>query len=242
MNTFVDGVRDAVHLIATGDPELMRTLRSTLRISLESTMLATLGGVPLGCLAALGTRRRHRALRTSVNAGLRLPPVMVGVLLWLLLWPDSRWGAAPLAGLGWIYTPSAAVLAQTLLALPLIAALVAGGIEQVPRALLAQARALGAGRLAVAGLALREARPAVIGAVLAGFGTAISTVGALLVVGSQLSELTLATAALTHWNVGGADARAVADGLILLGLFALVTAAATTLQHRRTPWTTTAAR
>lgn len=237
MSALGDGVGDAVHLLVTADPTLLRTLRHTLQIGAEATLIAGLIGIPLGCVAALGGQRRHRVLRTALGAGLRLPPVVVGLVLWLLMWPDSRWGGGPLAGLHWIYTFKAIVLAQTLLAIPLVAALVATGIEQVPRTLLDQSRALGAGRLAVAVLALREARPAVIGALLAGFGTAVATVGAILVVGTTLGDATLATAALGAWNAGGADAQAVASGLVLLALFAVVAAAATFLQHRRTAWT-----
>ncbi|MFT4036238.1 MAG: ABC transporter permease [Patulibacter sp.] len=236
MSALLDGARGAAELVACGDPALRRTLGSTLRIAGEATAIAALLGVPLGCVAALAQGRRWRWLRALLDAGLRVPPVLVGQLLWLLLWPDSRWGAGPLAGLQWLYTINAAILAQTLLALPLIAALVAGGIERVPMTLLAQARALGAGTPAVAVLALREARIAVVAALLAGFGTAVATVGALLVVGRDLGELTLATAALSAWNMGAADAHAVAYGLLLLALFTIVAAAASLLQHRRRTW------
>ncbi|MEH3053487.1 MAG: ABC transporter permease subunit [Patulibacter minatonensis] len=167
---------------------------------------------------------------------MRLPPVAVGQLLWLLLWPDSRWGGGPLGGLDWLYRTPAVVLAQTVLALPLVAALVAGGIDAVPRPLLAQARALGAGRRGIAALALREARPAVIGAVLAGFGTAVATVGAILIVGGDAGELTLATAALSDWTAYGLSRTSVASGTLLLGLFTVVAALATTFQHRQGPW------
>ncbi|MBO9532950.1 MAG: ABC transporter permease [Solirubrobacteraceae bacterium] len=237
MSALVDGLRDGIHLVVTGDPQLYDTIGNTLSIAGRSTLIATLLGVPLGCWAALGGGRSHRWVRLVLAAGLRLPPVAVGLVLWLLMWPDSRWGGGPLAGLGWIYTTNAIVLAQTVLALPLVAALVAGGVEAVPGGLIQQARALGARPLAIAALAMREARPAVIGAILAGFGTSIAVVGAILVVGSGLSDATLATAALASWNAGGADAHAVANGLVLLALFVLVAAGATSLQHRRTAWT-----
>ena len=114
------------------------TLR-TLRVALEATLIAALVGVPLGCLLGLGEFRGRRTALAFTNAGLRFPPVALGLILWLLLWPDSIWGGGPLSGLHWIYTERAVVLAQTLLALPVIAALTAAAVQSVSSPLLTQA-------------------------------------------------------------------------------------------------------
>lgn len=218
------------------DADLLAIALRTLRVGFESTALATLLGIPLGCALGLGRFRGRTLLLGTANAGIRTPPVALGVLLWLLLWPDSRWGGGLLSGLGWIYTTSAVILAQTLLVLPIVIALTAAAVQRVPDALLEQARAFGATWTRLALLALREARVGVTAALIAALGTAISSVGAILVVGSSLGSATLATAALSEWNAGGSDARSVAYGSVLLGMFLVLAAAMTTLQHRRGGW------
>lgn len=236
MATFLDGVHEALRLILSGDDEVVSITLRTLRVAFEATAIAVAVGLPLG--AALGLRRfRGRGAALGlVNAGLRLPPVALGQVLWLLLWPDSRWGGGPLAGLDWIYTLNAVILAQTLLAIPIVAALTSAAVQGVRPELLDQAQALGAPRWRRTALALREARTGIVAGVIAALGTAISTVGAIIIVGSSVGSLTLATAALTAWNAGGDDARAVAYGLLLLGLFLVVAAVLTALQDQRRSW------
>jgi tungstate transport system permease protein len=222
------------------DSVLVITLR-TLRIGFESTAIAALLGLPLGCLLGLGRFRGRRLLMTVVNGLLRVPPVAVGVIVWVLLWPHSLWGGGPLSGLGWIYSMSAVILAQTLLALPIVTALTAAAVAAVPTPLLEQARAFGASWRAVALLALREARVGVWAALLTALGTAIAAVGAVLVVTGSVFNTTLASAALATWGMGSHDGRAAALGSLLLGLFLLIAAALTSLQHRRGSWEAEAA-
>ncbi len=218
------------------EPDLLAIVLRTLRVGVESTAIATLLGIPLGCALGLGRFRGRTLLLGGSNAGIRTPPVALGVLLWLLLWPDSRWGGGPLSGLGWIYTLHAVILAQTLLVLPIVIALTAAAVQRVPDALLEQARAYGAPWRARVLLALCEARVGVTAALIAALGTAIASVGAILVVGSSLGSATLATAALSQWNAGGNDARSIAYGSVLLGMFLVLAALMTTLQHRRGGW------
>jgi tungstate transport system permease protein len=218
------------------DDQLVEITLRTLRVGVESTALATLAGLPLGVALGLGRFRGRGVLLGTFNAGIRTPPVALGVLLWLLLWPDSRWGGGPLSGLGWIYTYDAVILAQTLLVLPIVAALTAAAVQRVPDGLLEQARAFGARRLPLALLALREARVGVLAALIAALGTAIASVGAILVVGTSLGDSTLATAALSAWNMGGENGRSVAYGTVLLGMFVVLAAVLTTMQHRRGGW------
>ena len=217
-------------------PDVVDITLRTLRVAVEATIIAALIGVPLGCAIGLGRFRGRRSVQALVNAGIRLPPVALGHVLWLLLWPDSRWGGGPLSGLGWIYTLDAVILAQTLLALPIVAALTAAAIQGLPGGLLDQARAFGARPAQRALLALREARVGVLAALVAALGTATASVGAIVIVGSSLGTSTLATAVLSSWNQGGMDGRAVAYGTVLLGLFLLLAALLTGAQQRRGPW------
>lgn len=217
------------------DSETVALGLRTLRIGFESTALAAVVGVPAGAALGLGRFRARGVLLTTFNAGLRVPPVALGLGLWLLMWPDSQWGGGPLGGLGWIYTINAVILAQALLALPVIVALTTAAVQAVPSGLLAQARAYGAGRWAVARLALREARVGVLAALIAALGTAMASVGAVLVVGSLANASTLPSAALVAWNGGGRNADAVAYGALMLGLFLIVAAALTTVQHGQRP-------
>jgi len=232
----LDGLRDALRLIVSGDPEVVATTLRTLRIALESTLIAAAIGLPAGCLLGIGRFRGRRAALIVANAAMRVPPVAVGQFAWLLLWPHSRWGGGLLSSLGWLYTPSAVILVQTLLALPIVIALTATAVQRVPPALLDQAQAFGAPAWRRGVLALREARIGVLAAIIAAMGVAISTVGAILIVGGSLGNATLATAAVTRFEHGGQDGLAVAYGTVLLGLFLLLAAGLTRLQQRRTRW------
>lgn len=217
------------------DTSTLEIALRTLRIGLESMLLAALIGIPLGVLFGLGRFRGRGAGLAVFNAGLRVPPVALGLSLWLLLWPSSQWGGGPLSGLGWIYTINAVILAQSLLALPVIVALTAAAVQAVPEGLLEQARAYGAGWPAVAALALREARIGVLAALIAALGTAMASVGAVLVVGSQSNASTLPSAALNAWHMGGYNTRAVAYGATMLGIFLVVAASLTAVQHGQRP-------
>jgi tungstate transport system permease protein len=236
MKTLLDGIGDGLSLIFSGDDQVWSITFRTLRIALEATLIATLLGVPLGCLLGLGRFRGRRGVLGLVNAGIRMPPVALGQILWLLMWPASLWGGGPLSGLHWIYTDSAVVLAQTLLALPIVAALTSAALQAVPSPLLAQASAFGASWPQRAALAFREARVGIYAALIAALGTAIASVGAVVVIGPALGSSTLASAALVAWNVGGTNARAVAYGTVLLGLFLLLAALLTLAQQTRTSW------
>jgi tungstate transport system permease protein len=237
MNSLLDGLRQALDLIVHGDSVVVATTLRTLRVALEATAIAVIIGLPLGCLLGLGRFRGRRVLLAISNGAVRIPPVVVGQILWLLMWPDSRWGGGLLSRLDWLYTLSAVIVAQTLLALPIVIALTATAVQRVPAGLLDQAQAFGAPTWQRAVLALREARTGVLAGIIAAMGVAISAVGAILIVGSSLQQATLATAAVTTWSAGGQDARAVAYGTVLLGLFLLLAAGLTRIQQHRTSWT-----
>jgi tungstate transport system permease protein len=240
------GIRQGFDLIADGDPYTIHLIWVTLHVAAVSTGVALVLGLPLGLLLGLGTghggprrRRRRRATpragaagRTGVwaltlgNAGLGLPPVIVGLVLSLLMFP-----AAPLGGLHLLFTLRGVIVAQTVLALPVIAALTAAAVRSLPPGLLAQARALGAGTAQVWLLALREARIGVMAATIAAVGSALSEVGAVVLVGGNIegSTQTLASATLEQVNAGH-YAEGMAIGMILLGLILVLTSVLTAIQ------------
>jgi tungstate transport system permease protein len=223
-----DGLRQAWHLIITGDPYLRQVTWVTLKVAFFSTTVALVIGVPLGLVLGLGRFRGRGLALVLVNVGFVMPPVLIGLVLYLLMFP-----AAPLGRLHLIYTLHGVYLAQTVLAFPIVVALTSAAVQAVPVGLLAQARAFGAGTIQVGGLALREARIGVLTAAIATVGSALSEVGAIVLVGGNIQgrDETLASAALAQ--VAGANyAEAVAIGIILLGLMTLVIAALTFAQQR----------
>jgi tungstate transport system permease protein len=228
-----NGVKQAVHLLLHGDDQVYSILWLTLRIAVESTLLALAVGLPIGLLLGLGAFRGRRLGQTLFNAGLGLPPVVVGLVVSLLLFRQG-----PLGHLNLIYTVGGVVLAQTVLSVPIVAALTASSVQAVPLALRDQARALGASRLRVAALALREARVGILAATIAAIGSALSEVGAVVLVGGNIQgqTQTLASAVLARVEQGDYS-RAIALGLVLLGLILIVAAALTFAQQRQDQWT-----
>jgi tungstate transport system permease protein len=210
--------------------DTLDTALRTLRIGFESVLIAGAVGVPAGVALGLGAFRGRNAILAVFNAGLRVPPVALGHLLWLLLWPSSQWGGGPLSGLGRLYTLDAVILAQSLLALPVVVALTTAAVQGVPLGLLDQARAFGARGTALAVLAVREARVGVAAALIAAVGTAMASVGAVLIVGTEPDASTLPSAALHAWERGVRD-EAAGYGAVMLGLFLIVAAALTAAQH-----------
>ncbi|MEY2532760.1 MAG: tungstate transport system permease protein [bacterium] len=228
----LDGVRQAIGLLAHGDHDVLVIVGVTLRLALWSTLLALAIGLPLGLALGLGRFRGRRVALAFVNAGLGLPPVVVGLVVALLLFRG-----APLGGLELLYTLNGVILAQTLLALPLVAALTAAAVQALPGGLLEQARAFGASRAQVAALALREARVGVLAATIAAMGSAFAEVGAVVLVGGNIDgeTQTLASAVLVRVSAGEYG-RAIALGTILLGIILLLSAALTLAQqHERRP-------
>jgi tungstate transport system permease protein len=230
MHFIWEGFREAVQLLVHGDSEVMQILGVTLRVAVGSTLLALLFGLPTGLALGLGRFHGRGVGTAAVNAGLGLPPVVVGLVVALLLFRG-----APLGGLELIYTVNGIILAQALLAFPIVAAFTASAVQAVPSSLFAQARALGASRLQVGLLALREARVGVIAAVIAALGSALSEVGAVVLVGGNVfgQTQTLASAVLIK-VAAGEYGTAIALGILLLGLILILSAALTLLQQRGT--------
>ncbi|MEA2318603.1 MAG: tungstate transport system permease protein [Solirubrobacteraceae bacterium] len=225
-----DGLKQAVDLLLHGDHAILVVVGTTLQLAFWSTLLALALGLPLGLALGLGRFRGRRAGIALANAGMGLPPVVVGLVVALLLFRG-----APLGSLALLYTLKGVIVAQTLLALPLVAALTAAAVQALPRGLLEQARAFGASRAQVAALALREARVGVLAAAIAAMGSAFAEVGAVVLVGGNIDgqTQTLASAVLVRVSAGEYG-RAIALGTILLGIILLLSAALTLAQqHER---------
>lgn len=228
MSFFLDGLSQAWHLILGGDPYLRHVLWVTLKVTAVSTGIAVAVGLPLGALLGLGRFRGRGAALVVANVGLSLPPVLVGLVLALLMFPR-----APLGHLHLLFTLRGVYIAQTALALPIMVALTSAATRAVPAGLVDQARALTASTPQVWGLALREARVGVLAAVIAAAGSALSEVGAVVLVGGNIEgvDQTLASAALQKVDAGQFS-NGLAIGIILLALIGAVAAALTVLQHR----------
>ena len=223
-----DGLRQAVDLLLSGDDQVMGIVGVTLRMAFWSTLLALAAGLPLGLVLGLARFRGRGSALALVNAGMGLPPVIVGLVVALLLFRG-----APLGGLDLLYTLNGVILAQAVLAFPIVAAFTAAAVQSLPQGLLDQARAFGASRTAVSVLALREARVGVLAATIAAVGSAFAEVGAVVLVGGNIDgqTQTLASAVLVRVSAGEYG-TAIALGILLLGLVLLLAAALTALQQR----------
>jgi tungstate transport system permease protein len=223
-----DGLREAVELLLDGDDRVLGIVEVTLRMAFWSTVLALAAGLPLGLLLGLRRFRGRGGALALVNAGMGLPPVIVGLVVALLLFRG-----APLGGLDLLYTLNGVILAQAVLAFPIVAALTASAVQSLPDGLLDQARAFGASRTAVAALALREARVGVLAATIAAAGSAFAEVGAVVLVGGNIEgeTQTLASAVLVRVSAGEYG-TAIALGILLLGLVLMLAGALTAIQQR----------
>jgi tungstate transport system permease protein len=230
MSDLAQGFAEAFRLLGGGDPELRAIVLRSLAISAAATLLAMVAGVPLGYVLARGRFRGRTALLAVVNTGMGMPPVVIGLIVWLLL---TRSG--PLGGLDLIYTRRAMVLAQFLIATPLVVGFSAASVQALPPQLPDLLASLGAGRVRTLWILSREARLGLLAAVMAGFGAIISEVGAAMTVGGNLRDSTrvLTTAIVTETSRGNIS-LALALGLVLLLLAFLVNLVLTVLQQRRT--------
>lgn len=229
MRDLATGLAEALSLLLRGDAELYGVIGRTLVISGTATALAMVVGVPAGYTLARGRFRGRTLLLGAVNTGMGMPPVVVGLVVWLLL---ARSG--PFGGLGLIYTPTAMVFAQFAIATPLVIGFTTASIQGLPARLPDLLASLGAGRLRTLWLISREARLGLLAAIMAGFGAVVSEVGASMAVGGNLRGTTrVLTTAIVTVTGRGEIAAAVAFGLILLALAFAVNLTLTWLQQRR---------
>ncbi len=230
MGEIWNGIIQAIQLILSGDPALAEIVILSLQVTGTALLISSIIGIPAG--AALGLSRIHaRGFITSLlYTGMGLPPVVVGLFVYLLL---SRSG--PLGFFGWLFTPTAMVFAQTIIAFPLVAGLTMTAVQSVDPALRLQARALGATRFQEAWTVIRESRIGVVAALVAAFGSIISEVGAVMLVGGNIEGKTrvLTTAIVVNTRTGEFE-LAIALGIILLTLAFIANVAMVQIQGRNT--------
>ncbi len=222
------GIFKALQLILSGDPNVLTITFLSLRVSGAATLLGTAVGIPIGTTIALRKFPGKTLLMSIINTFMGLPPVVVGLFLYLIL---SGYG--PLGFLHLLYTPEAMIMAQLFMITPITAGITMSVVSNVDARLREAAISIGADSLQETRIILNEARLGLLTAVLTGFGSAISEVGAIMIVGGNLLGYTrtLTTAVVLLTNQGE-FANAIALGIILLGLAFSVNVVLTYLQTK----------
>lgn len=228
MDSVLQGLWQAVYLLASGDAEVYSVMLLTVQVSGLATLISVVVGLPLGLWLALRDFPGKTFLVSIVNFGMGLPPVVVGLFVSLLLW---RYG--PLGLLGLMYTPAAMVVAQVIIASPIVAGFSFATISSIDPRLRLQLLSLGATARQANWLLIKEARQGLLAAVIAGFGGVVSEVGASMMVGGNIKGQTrvLTTATVMEVSKGNFDV-AIALSIILLLVAYGVVAVLTYLQQK----------
>ena len=232
MQIFVDAWREGWATLASGSIGVWEIVWTSVLVSGTATLLALLIGLPLGYL--IGSRRflGRRAALVIFNTGMGLPPTVVGLVVAMTL---SRRG--PLGFMNLLYTRPAIVVAQLIIAVPVVTAITAAAVSGVPRALTLQARSLGAGALRVGALTLSEARMGLLAAVAGGFGAIISEVGAVQMVGGNLEgDTRVMTTAMVQFTRQGNYGPALALAAVLMAIIIFVNIVLTGMQTSADRW------
>jgi tungstate transport system permease protein len=226
-----DGVTEAVSLIFSGDGYVYEVAFTSLLVSGSATVIALVLGLTIASFLAFRAPVGRSVALSGLNAGMALPPVAVGLIVSIMLWRTGPFGVLDLS-----YTRTAIVIAQAVIATPVIAALSTAALQGLNPKLRLQVLALGASRWQAAVLLFREARLSLLAAAMAGFGAAISEVGATIMVGGNIkgSTRTLTSAIVLEVQQGDFE-TAIAFSLILLAIILVVVGAFTFLQQRRAP-------
>jgi tungstate transport system permease protein len=229
MDLIWDGIREAFRLIFTGNGEVYEIVLLSLTVSGAATGIALIIGLGMASLLAFRPPPGRTLVLSFLNSGMALPPVVAGLIVAVLLWRTG-----PLGQLHLLYTPAAIVVAQAVIATPVVTALSAAALQTLHPRLRLQILALGASRWQAAWLLFREARLPLLAAVMAGFGAAISEVGATIMVGGNIkgSTRTLTSATVLEVQRGNFE-TAMALSFILLALVYAVNLYLTVLQQRR---------
>ncbi|WP_243302941.1 ABC transporter permease [Geothrix oryzisoli] len=231
MDLIWEGLRKALELLLTLDPEVLRITLLSLEVSGLATLISLVIGLGVAIPVALNEFPGKRLVIALLNTGMGLPPVVVGLFVTVLLWRNG-----PLGFLEILYTPSAMILAQAVIASPIIAGISLSALQHLPPGLRLQILALGASRPQMVWLLLKEARLPLLAAVMAGFGGVISEVGASIMVGGNIKGQTrvLTTATVMETSKGNFEV-AFALSILLLVLAFSVNAVLTHLQQRNRP-------
>jgi tungstate transport system permease protein len=229
MELIFDGLKKAVEMILTGDREIFEITWLTLRVCIMAILISSLIGLPLGMLLGLTRFKGRKIILTIINIGMGLPPVVAGLWITMLLWRSG-----PLGHLQLLYSPTAIVMAQVLVSLPIVTGLTSSAFQQINEKMLLQIKALGATKIQTIALLLKQTKIAIVAAIMAGFGRVIAEVGAAMMVGGNIQGDTriLTTSIVMEVSKGNFDV-ALAISFILLGVALLITAALTLLQQRK---------
>ncbi len=210
------------------DSEIWQITVLSLQVSGLATVISLLIGLPFGTWLALGNFRGRSFVLSIVNTGMALPPVVVGLVVAITLWRSG-----PLGDLKLIYTPIAIIIAQTIISAPVVTGLTAAALEAIDPRLQQQLLGLGASRGQMIWLLWREARLPLLAALMAGFGSVISEVGASMMVGGNIKGQTrVLTTAIVLETSKGEFNQALALGALLLVITYLINLALTTIQQR----------
>jgi tungstate transport system permease protein len=231
MDLILEGIKKAFWLLVTFDPEVMGITLLSLEVSGIATLISLLIGISVGAAVALSRFPGKRFAVSLINTGMGLPPVVVGLFVTIFLWRHG-----PLGFFEILYTPSAMIIAQAIIATPIVMGITLAAIQQLPRKLRLQILALGATRIQMVWILLKEAKLPLLAAVMAGFGGVISEVGASIMVGGNIKGYSrvLTTATVMETSRGNFDI-AIALGIILLLLTYFINLILTQIQQRERP-------
>ena len=231
MDLIFEGIKKAFWLLITFDPEVMSITFLSLQVSGSATLISLLIGISIGTTVALSNFLGKRIVVSLINTGMGLPPVVVGLFVTIFLWRNG-----PLGVLEILYTPTAMIIAQTVIATPIVMGITLAAIQQLPKKLRLQILALGATRLQMVWILIKEAKLPLLAAVMAGFGGVISEVGASIMVGGNIKGYSrvLTTATVMETSRGNFEI-AIALGIILLLLAYFINLILTQIQQRERP-------
>jgi len=231
MDLIIEGIKKAFWLLITFDPEVMSITFLSLQVSGSATLISLFIGISIGTTVALSKFPGRRVVVSLINTGMALPPVVVGLFVTIFLWRNG-----PLGVLEILYTPTAMIIAQTVIATPIVMGITLAAIQQLPKKLRLQILALGATRLQMVWILIKEAKLPLLAAVMAGFGGVISEVGASIMVGGNIKGYSrvLTTATVMETSRGNFEI-AIALGIILLLLAYFINLILTQIQQRERP-------
>jgi tungstate transport system permease protein len=231
MDLILEGIRKAFWLLITFDPEVMGITLLSIKVSGSATLISLFIGISVGASVALTRFPGRRIAVSLINTGMALPPVVVGLFVTIFLWRNG-----PLGVLGILYTPLAMIIAQAVIATPIVTGITLAAVQQLPAKLRLQILALGATRLQMLWILVKEAKLPLLAAVMAGFGGVISEVGASIMVGGNIKGYSrvLTTATVMETGRGNFDV-AIALSIILLLLAYLINLVLTQVQQRERP-------
>ncbi len=228
MGLLVDGLKQAFILLVHWDRQTMKIVSLSLLVSGSATVISLFLGIPLGTFIGLNRFKGKRFVAGLVNTGMGAPPVVVGLVVTIFLWRSG-----PLGIMHLIYTPVAMIIAQVIIAFPLVAGFTMAAVQQLDPKLRLQIVALGASQIQMVWLLLREARLPLLAAIMAGFGAVISEVGASMMVGGNITNQTrVMTTAIVGANSMGNFSLAIALSIILMIIVYLVNLILTWVQQR----------